>query len=139
MSPRSVRAALYRGLVVGERWRLNGTSDWLSPQAILDAIDARMSAGDLTTYLESDAGRIIGWSTNRERVMLMLLDGVGDAGEHALDPTAQGESTGYVRDNGQVDTYRDADTVPVPEAKRLLSSLVTRGTFPPGAPVQVDG
>ena len=124
--------------MAGERWRLDGTSDWLSPQAILDAIDARMRVGELTTYLESDAGRIIGWSTNRERVMLILLAGVGDAGEHAVDPTGQGESTGYVLDNGQVDEYRDADTIPLPEAKRLLSSLVTHGTFPPDAPVHVD-
>ena len=124
--------------MAGERWRLDGTSDWLSPRAILDAIDARMRAGELTTYLESDAGRIIGWVTNRERVMLMLLAGVGDAGAHAVDPTGQGESTGYVLHNGQVDEYRDADTVALPEAKRLLSSLVTHGTFPSDAPVRVD-
>jgi hypothetical protein len=124
--------------MVEERWRLDHTTEWLSPQAILDTIEARMRAGELTTYLESDAGRIIGWSTNQERVMLMLLNGIGDAGEHALDPTGQGQSTGYVMDNGQVDTYPDADTIPVPEAQALLLSLVTHGTFPPDAPVQVD-
>ena len=124
--------------MVGERWRLDKATEWLSPQAILDAIEARMGAGELTIFLESDQGRIIGWSTNQERVMLMLLTGVGDAGEHALDPTGQGQSTGYVMDNGQVDTYPDTDTIPLPEARRLLLSLVTHGTFPPEAPVQVD-
>ena len=124
--------------MVGERWRLDHTSEWLSPRAILDTIDARMRAGELTTFFESDSGRIIGWFTNGERVMLMVLNGIGDAGEHALDPTGQGESTGFVMDNGQVDTYDDADTIPLPEATRLLLSLVTRGTFPPGAPIQVD-
>ena len=104
----------------------------------MDAIDARMRAGDLTTYLKSDAGRIIGWSTNGERVMLMVLERIGDAGEHALDPAARGESTGYAMENGQVDTYADADTVPLSEAKRLLSSLVTSGTFPSDASVGVD-
>jgi hypothetical protein len=108
------------------------------PAGDLDTIDARMRAGDLTTFLESDEGRIIGWSTNRERVMLMVLNGVGDAGEHALDPTGQGESTGYLMDNGQVDTYPDADTIPLPEAQRLLLNLVTQGTFPPEAAVHVD-
>ena len=124
--------------MVEERWRLDDTAEWLSPQAIVDAIDARMKSGELTTYLESDAGRIIGWSTNRARVMLMLLDGVGDPGEHAMDPNGQGESTGYVLDNGQVDTYSDADTVPLAEAQRLLVSLVTDGNFPRDAAVQVD-
>jgi hypothetical protein len=124
--------------VAGERWRLDATSEWLSPRAILDTVDARTRAGELTTFLESDAGRIIGWSTNRERVMLMVLNGVGDPGEHALDPTGQGESTGYVMDNGQSDTYPDADTIPLPEAQRLLLSQVTHGTFPPDAPVHVD-
>jgi len=55
----------YRDDVVGERWRLDDTSEWLSPRAIVDAIDARMKAGELTTYLESDKGRIIGWSKQR--------------------------------------------------------------------------
>jgi hypothetical protein len=63
---------------------------------------------------------------------------VADAGEHAVDPAGHGHSTGYVLDNGQVDTYPDADTIPLPEAQRLLLSLVTRGTFPPDAPVHVD-
>ena len=124
--------------MVGERWRLDHTTEWLSPQAIWDAIDARMRAGELTTFLESDAGRIIGWSSNRKRVMLTVLNGVGDPGEHAIDPTGRGQSTGYVLDNGQVDTYPDTDTIPLPEAQRLLLSLVTHGTFPREAPVQVD-
>ena len=116
---------------------MDHTSEWLSPRAILDTVDARMRAGELTTFLQSDTGRIIGWTTNRERVMLMVLNGVGDAGEHAVDPSGQGQSTGYALDNGQVDTYPDADTVPLPEAQRLLMSLVTGGTFPPDAPVKV--
>ena len=117
---------------------MDDTSEWLSRRAILDAIDARMSAGELTTFLESDRGRIIGWSTNGDRVMLMVLNGVGDAGEHVQDPTGQGESTGYVMDNGQVDTYPDADTIPLPEAQRLLLALVTHGAFPAHTPVQID-
>jgi hypothetical protein len=117
--------------VVGERWRLDDTSEWLSPQAVLDTVEARMRAGELTTFLQSDTGRIIGWTTNRERVMLMVLNWVGDAGEHAVDPSGQGQSTGYALDNGQVDTYSDADTVPLPEARRLLMSLVTGGGLPP--------
>ena len=97
-----------------------------------------MRAGELTTFLESDQGRIIGWSTNGERVMLMLLDGVGDAGEHVQDPAGEGESTGYVMDNGQVDTYPDVDTIALPAAQELLLALVTRGTWPPETAVSVD-
>ena len=124
--------------MVGERWRLDDTSERLSPQRIVDTIDARLKAREPTTFLKSDAGRIIGWSTNRERVMLIFLDGVGDAGEHAVDPTGHGESIGYVMDNGRVDTYYDADTMPLPEARRVLLSLVTGGTFPPDSPGHVD-
>ena len=60
--------------------------------------------------------------------MLMLLNEVEDAGEHARDRRGQGRSTGYVMDNGQVDTYPDADTIPLTEAQRLLFNLVTNGT-----------
>ena len=41
-------------------------------------------------------------------------------------------------DNGQVDSYPDADTVPVADGRRLLVSLLTRGSFPVDTPVQVD-
>lgn len=97
-----------------------------------------MQAGELTTFLVSDTGRIIGWTTNGTRVMLMLLENPGDAGVHAIDPGGRGQSGGYVMDNGQLDTYMDADTVPLREGQRLLASLLSDGGFPPDAPVQVD-
>ncbi len=37
--------------------------------------------------------------------MVVLLDGVGDAGKHAVDPTAIGVSGGYLLGDTQVDEY----------------------------------
>ena len=79
------------------------------------------------TWFESDRGRLIAFGTNGSRVMLMLLDGPEDAGEHATSPSAKGESTGYVLENGQVDTYPDSNTVPVEEALDNLASIIDHG------------
>jgi len=68
----------------------------------------------------------------------MLLKGVGDAGEHVRDPAGEGESPGFVMDNGQVDTFPDVDTIPLRKAQHLLLALVTRGKWPPDTAVSVD-
>ena len=79
------------------------------------------------TWFESDAGRLVAFGSNGSRVMLMLLDGPEDAGEHATSPEAQGESDGYVLENGQVDTYSNANTVPVQEALDNLAQIIDHG------------
>ncbi|WP_406262312.1 hypothetical protein [Streptomyces nigra] len=54
--------------------------------------------------------------TNAERAMVVLLEGEGDPGEHAVDPGAQGSSDGFVLSDGQDD---------VPTLKGLPSTALT--------------
>lgn len=79
------------------------------------------------TWFESDRGRLMALGSNGSRAMLMLLDGPEDAGEHATSPDAQGESGGYVLENGQVDTYSNANTVPMNEALDNLGHIIDHG------------
>ena len=123
---------------VTERWRPADSDAWLDAASIIEAIDSRESRGELTTWLESDSGRTIGWVTNRRRVMLMVMNHPGDAGEHAIDPDAPGSSSGFVLENGQSDEYADRDTVARQDARRILRSLLTTGQVPPGVPWEVD-
>jgi hypothetical protein len=76
--------------------------------------------------------------TNVERAMVMLLDGVGDPGEHAADPTADGLSGGFVLANGQHDEYPDEDTVPLTEAFRIVHHILAKGTPPADAAWKID-
>ncbi|MDX3239135.1 hypothetical protein PV392_26300 [Streptomyces sp. ME03-5709C] len=91
---------------------------------------ARIARGLLETWLTSSSGRSLAWVTNTERAMVMLLEGEGDPGEHAVDPEAVGSSGGFVRPDGQHDTYRDEDTVPIGEAFRLVEHIVRTGSWP---------
>jgi hypothetical protein len=65
--------------------------------------------------------------------MVMLLDGEGDPGAHAIDPGADGSSGGFVLANGQNDEYPDKDTVPLPEALRIVRHILTHGNPPADA------
>ena len=59
------------------------------------------------------------------RALLMVLDHVEDAGEHLVDEFAgDAESTGYVLENGQVDSYADRDTVPLALALHALQETI---------------
>lgn len=91
-------------------------------------VEDRQARGELMTWFESDRGRLLAFGSNGVRVMLMLLNSPEDAGEHATSPHEQGESTGYVLDNGQVDTYDNANTVPLQEALDNLTSIVESGS-----------
>jgi hypothetical protein len=123
---------------VTERWRLADSGAWQDAESIIDAIDSRESRGELTTWLESDSGRTVGWVTNRQRVMLMVMNHPGDAGEHAIDPDARGSSSGFVLENGQSDEYADRDTYATKNARRNLQSMLTTGQEPPGEPWEID-
>ena len=104
-----------------------------------ELIERRVSQGQLTTWLESSRGRKIALVSNGSRAMVMLLEhGDGDPGEHAVDPAGTGSSRGFELENGQVDEYPDADTVPMDEALRILAHLVAEGVPPSDASWQVD-
>ncbi|MFJ2738326.1 hypothetical protein ACIO3O_01520 [Streptomyces sp. NPDC087440] len=99
---------------------------------------SRVDGGRLETWLISSSGRSLTFATNTERAMVMLLEGEGDPGEHAVDPGAEGASDGFVLSNGQHDEYPDRDTVPIGEAFRLVEHIVGAGSWPADARWVVD-
>ncbi|MFE2108495.1 hypothetical protein ACFXAF_21925 [Kitasatospora sp. NPDC059463] len=101
--------------------------------AVAGMLRSRVDAGRLETWLTSSAGRSLGVVTNTERAMVVLLEGAGDPGEHAVDPSADGESDGFVLANGQCDEYPDQETVPLAEALRIVEHIVATGSWPPDA------
>ena len=106
-------------------WRLSDTSDPLDAAGAESLIRTRLDCGAFETWFESDSGEVLAVVTNGERAMVMLLREPGDAGEHAIDASADtSTSDGYVLDNGHVDSYADRGTVPLATAMRLLSAII---------------
>ncbi|WP_143553634.1 hypothetical protein [Serinicoccus sp. CNJ-927] len=66
------------------------------------------------------------------------MNGAGDPGEHAVSSGAVGSSSGYVLENGQEDTYDDADTLPLVAALDAVRTIVDTGRPPPDKPWEVD-
>ncbi|MFI6099975.1 hypothetical protein ACIA8G_30880 [Lentzea sp. NPDC051213] len=112
-------------------WTVDG--DHLAPDEVVARLRANIDGGHLETWLTSEPGRLLAFVTNTERAMVMLLDGEGDAGEHAVTPEATGSSDGFVLANGQNDEYPDADTVPISEAFRIVEHVVREGSWPADA------
>ncbi|GLY50905.1 hypothetical protein [Lentzea sp. NBRC 102530] len=109
------------------------THDGSPVSDVVALLRARIDAGHLETWLTSASGRSLTFVTNAERAMLMLLDGEGDAGEHATTPGVEGASDGFVLSNGQNDEYPDADTVALPKALTIAEHVVRTGTWPADA------
>lgn len=99
---------------------------------------SRVAQGEFTTWLESSDGRALGLVSNGVRAMVVLMNGEGEAGEHAVDETALGSSGGFVLENGQLDEYADEDTVPLDLGLRIVASVVEYGTPPPDVGWRVD-
>ncbi|MEU3303427.1 hypothetical protein ABZ729_26990 [Streptomyces sp. NPDC006678] len=107
-------------------------------EAVPETLETRVDRGLFETWLTSSSGRSLVFVTNTERAMVMLLDGEGDPGEHAVDPGAEGSSEGFVLSNGQHDAYPNQDTVPIGEAFRLVEHIVSTGSWPADARWFVD-
>ncbi|WP_240045087.1 hypothetical protein [Streptomyces alboflavus] len=116
---------------MAESWIFSDGTVPASPTAALAVLRRRIDAGQLETSLTSSRGRFLAVVTNTERAMVMLLDDEADPGEHAVVPQAAGRSKGFILANGQHDEYLDEDTVPLPEALRIVDHILTTGT-PPG-------
>ena len=115
-----------------ETWVVVGGSGTpMSSEAARAALRVRIEGGRRETWLASSSGRALGLVTNTERAMVMLLDGDGDPGEHAVEPGARGSSAGFVLSNGQHDEYPNEDTVAIGEAFRIVDHIVSRGSWPP--------
>ncbi|MFI6289211.1 hypothetical protein ACIBCM_31445 [Streptomyces sp. NPDC051018] len=123
---------------MSESWVLKDGAVPVSCEVALETLRARIAEGRLETWLTSSRGRLLAFVTNTERAMVMLLDGVGDPGEHAVDPGADGWSEGFMLSGGQDDEYPDQDTVPLDEAFRIVTGILTTGTPPSDAAWVVD-
>lgn len=125
-------------MLVTESWKLDDAPATLTVDAAVGQLSARIASQKLESWLTSSSGRLLVVVTNTKRAMVLLLDGEGDPGEHAIDPGADGSSSGYVLANGQNDEYPDNDTVPLPEALRIVRHILTHGTPPADTAWRVD-
>ncbi len=101
-------------------------------------VSANIDDGQLTTYFRSVLGRLLVVVSNGTRSMVVLMKGEGDAGEHAVSPDAAGSSDGYVLENGQEDSYENADTIPLADALEAVRSLIDSGRSPAETSWSVD-
>ncbi|QKG20111.1 hypothetical protein [Actinomadura verrucosospora] len=122
-----------------ESWKFDEDgAETLAADETVDELGARIGRGILESWLISSSGRLLAVVTNTERAMVMLLDGIGDPGEHATDPEAAGFSEGFILANGQHDEYPDEDTVPLTDALQIVRRILISGNPPADAPWQVD-
>lgn len=123
---------------MAERWSIVDEDRLLSGSEVRALLSRHVERGQLATYLHSDGGRLLSFVSNGNRSMVVLMGHAGDPGGHAVTPGAVGSSSGFVLENGQEDTYDDADTVPLPDALAAVSSILDTGRPPRGMPWTVD-
>ncbi|MFJ8015756.1 hypothetical protein [Streptomyces sp. NPDC096339] len=116
-----------------EAWVIDdGRRTPASSGVVLEILQARISNGQLETWLTSSSDRSLAFVTNTRRAMVVLFDGEC-AEQHAVDPGSGGSSDGFVLSNGQDDEYADEDTVPLEEAFRIVGHILSEGGRPPDA------
>ncbi|MFJ8076615.1 hypothetical protein ACIQ7Q_22365 [Streptomyces sp. NPDC096176] len=73
-----------------ESWMVDdGSTVPVSSDAVSATLRARIGAGQLDTFLISSSGRALAFVTNTVRTMVVLVEGEGDPGEHAVGSTQQ--------------------------------------------------
>ncbi|MBZ4486033.1 hypothetical protein LQ938_09350 [Microbacterium sp. cx-55] len=88
-------------------------------------------AGRCEFWFERDDGLVLGFLTNTSRALVMLLADADDPGEHAVSPTASpAVSSGFRLQNGQEDSYPDADTLPIDSAIDAAEHVIRCGEWP---------
>lgn len=105
---------------------------------IADLLAVRLTEGQMTTWFDLGSDRSLVFASNGVRAMVLLFIGDGDVGEHAISLGETGSSDGYVLENGQPDTYPDADTVPIAEAYAIVASFIADGKPPASTTWQID-
>lgn len=115
---------------MAEGWSVLDDERVLSGSEVSAVLSARVDQGRLTTYLQSDTGRLLTFVSNGTRAMVVLMERADDPGEHAVSPGEVGSSSGYVLETGQEDTYDDADTVPLVDALAAARVIVDTGRPP---------
>lgn len=119
-------------------WRLQDGEPVDNGTHAVSVIRERIQFGVFQTWLYGPHRQMLTMVTNGVRAMVMLLVGDGDAGEHAVDHEGQGSQSGYVLDNGQVDTYDNRDTIELNQALEAIRHLVDDGTWPQAVAWQSD-
>ncbi|MET3650386.1 hypothetical protein [Dyella japonica] len=116
---------------MSEVWSLAGNTAPIEEDTVIGTLRARVSNGELETWLTSSSGRTLAFVTNKARAMVMLWRNESDPGEHAITPQAgDGLSEGFVLANGQRDEYYDTETVPLEEGLRIVKHIVGSGSWP---------
>ncbi|SDT80599.1 hypothetical protein SAMN05216371_6381 [Streptomyces sp. TLI_053] len=110
----------------------------VGPGAALAELRAMAAEGGFEAWLTNGSGRQLAVVSNTERVMVVLTEGAGDPGGHAVDPGAEGRSSGFVLTNGQYDEYPDEDTVPIGRALRIVEHILATGRPPADTLWSVD-
>lgn len=123
---------------MAEGWSVVDEDRVLSGSEARALLSTKVEQGQLATYLHSDGGCLLSFVSNGKRAMVVLMERAGDPGEHAVSPDAVGSSSGFVLENGQEDTYDDADTVPLPDALAAVCSILDTGRPPREMPWTVD-
>jgi hypothetical protein len=123
---------------MSEAWSVLDDERVLSGSELSALLSERVDGGRLTTYAQSDIGRILTFVSNGTRAMIVLMERAGDPGEHAVSPGEVGSSGGYLLETGQEDTYDDADTVPLVDALAAARVIVDTGRPPRDMPWPVD-
>lgn len=119
-------------------WWLSGSKKKILTAAEIQTLFInQLATGPLSTQLETDTGLKLQVVTNRERMMITLIEPNGASG-HATDTQAgKGSRGGFLLDNGQEDEYDDVDTVAIPDALNVIAYILTLGT-PPQEDWKVD-
>ncbi|MER7419173.1 Imm1 family immunity protein [Micromonospora peucetia] len=120
-------------MLVDETWAVEGRVGVLAPGDVVSVLRRRVDDDQRETWLTSSSGRSLAFVTNTERVMVMLLEGAGDPGEHAVDPEAEDPEEfgdGYTLANGQDDEYPNGETVPFDSALMAVEHIVRTGSWP---------
>lgn len=111
-------------------WHVEGSAEPLVGWDVNGVLIERRRQGIHETWFEHPDGRRLGFITNGARVMLILMDDEGDAGEHAVDEGAEDWSDGFLLLNGQSDRYANRDTVPFGTGVECLRRIIDLGTWP---------
>jgi hypothetical protein len=135
MQPRSAKEGTPP---VNESWKFDDAPATLTADTAVEQLRTRIADGQLESWLTSSSGRRLAIVTNRHRALVALLDDEDDPGRHAVDPGSDGYSSGFVLANGQHDEYSNQDTVPLPEALRIVRHVLTEASPPADTTWMID-
>ena len=114
-------------------WHHDDPDRAISGNEAVSIVQASIEAGVTDVVFQHRAGGCLTMITNGERAMLVRWWRPGeDEGVAAFDTSAGStRRSGYVLSNGQVDTYRDDETVPLDAATSAVRHIVDTDELDP--------